>query len=654
VNRPLVTMKLRLVASSMLVLAVSMSAVVGIISVRSNTTAERDGFRYLEEATSESALRARGDIDLAVGTAHDLAQTLSAMSSSGASRAQADAVLRNLITAHANYLGTWVGWEPDAFDGRDSDFRGKAVSDATGRYIPYWVRDGGDVTNVPLVDYETPGAGDYYLIPRQTGKSKVIEPYVYKIGGKDTLMTTVSVPIQRDGKVVAVAGVDLSLAQLQEQVAALRPLGSGSATLVSTAGVVVAGGNSETLGKPLDAATLALTRQAVAADGTVRRATRLSGTDVLQVATPIRLGETDTWALVVSIPTDTVFADARAIRRVIIIIALGTLVLAGLATLMVARSVVRPIEQLRDRMGEIADGDGDLTQRVSAARQDETGQLASAFNRFVEKVAATVRGIAESADALAAASQDMAEISRRMGVLADASSSQAGLAAVNADEVGENVRNVSAGTEQMNASIQEISQNASDAAGVAASAVERVQTADGTVVKLRTSSNEIGNVLAIITAIAAQTNLLALNATIEAARAGDAGKGFAVVAHEVKELALETARATQEIARQVADIQTDSQSAGEAIAGIGKIISQVDDYSVSIASAIEEQTATTAEMSRSVHQAAQGTGEIAANIALVATTATETTASLVDARQAAENLAAVSKHLRDLVSEFHV
>ena len=229
----------------------------------------------------------------------------------------------------------------------------------------------------------------------------------------------------------------------------------------------------------------------------------------------------------------------------------------------------------------------------------------------LREVMATVVG---SADAVAASSEELSASSGQIAASAEETSAQSGVVASAAEEVSRSVETVAAGAEQMGASIREIASNAAEASEVASRAVEAAATTKATVDKLGQSSAEIGNVVKVITSIAEQTNLLALNATIEAARAGEAGKGFAVVANEVKELAQETAKATEDIAKRVLAIQGDTTAAVAAIDEISAVVAQISDRQTTIASAVEEQTATTSEMSRSVQEAAGGTGQIAANI----------------------------------------
>jgi methyl-accepting chemotaxis protein len=472
------------------------------------------------------------------------------------------------------------------------------------------------------------------------------------VDGKDVLMTSVASPVRVGGQVRGVAGVDIALDSLQTIVGGIRPYGTGRATLVSSGGLVV--GGVGTPGKAATGAVAETARTAATGGRATSRTVEVDGREVLQVGVPVSLGEADTWALVVSVDTATVLREASALRRDAALIALVAVVLAALAALLLARSLVRPIERLRDRMAEIADGDGDLTQRVDESRGDELGQLGSAFNRFVAKVADTIGEISRTTGSLDAASDRLNQTAVVIAASAEEAAAQAGVVSAAAAQVSGNVQTAAAGSEQMGSSIQEIARNAGEAARVAGDAVGVADSATTTVSKLGSSSRQIGDVVKVITSIAEQTNLLALNATIEAARAGEAGKGFAVVAGEVKQLAQETARATDDIARRVDTIQSDTGNAVGAIERISEIIAQINDYQTTIASAVEEQTATTNEMSRSVAEAANGSTQIADNIAGVAEAASSTTEGVNQAQQAAAELAATSARLRSLVGRFTI
>src|SRR5580698_5222815 len=231
-------------------------------------------------------------------------------------------------------------------------------------------------------------------------------------------------------------------------------------------------------------------------------------------------------------------------------------------------------------------------------------------------------------------------------------SAQADVVSKAAQAVSQNLQTVATGAEEMGASIKEIAKNATEAAKVATAAVKVAETTTATVSKLGDSSTEIGQVIKVITSIAQQTNLLALNATIEAARAGEAGKGFAVVANEVKELAKETAKATEDISRKIEAIQTDTKGAVEAIGQIGSVIVQINDIQNTIASAVEEQSATTNEISRNLAEAARGSTDITKNITGVAEAAHSTTAGATDTQKAAQSLERMAAELQGLISQF--
>ncbi len=263
----------------------------------------------------------------------------------------------------------------------------------------------------------------------------------------------------------------------------------------------------------------------------------------------------------------------------------------------------------------------------------------------------TMDGVAATSIALGNASDELTATSCEMTSTAEETSAQANVVSAASEQVSNNVQTVATGTEEMSASIREIASNASEAAKIANHAVSVAKNTNEIVSKLGVSSSEIGKVVKVINSIAEQTNLLALNATIEAARAGEAGKGFAVVANEVKELAKETARATEEIGQKISAIQHDTDGAIKAIGEIGGIIDKVNDISNTIASAVEEQTATTNEMSRNVAEAAKGSNEIAENIASVALGAEKTTEGAKGAKIAAEELSKMAIRLKTLVEQ---
>ena len=314
-------------------------------------------------------------------------------------------------------------------------------------------------------------------------------------------------------------------------------------------------------------------------------------------------------------------------------------------------------EDLKHKVDSILDvvtaaAKGDLTREITVSGSDSMGQMGQGLGKFFGNLRQSMSNIGMNANALAGSSEELTSVSQQMAGNAEETAAQAGVVSAASEQVSRNVETVATGTEEMSASIKEISKNASEAARVATNAVKVAATANSTVAKLGASSAEIGEVIKVINSIAEQTNLLALNATIEAARAGEAGKGFAVVAGEVKELAKETSKATEDISRKIQAIQADTTNAVEAIGEISKVINQVNDIANTIASAVEEQAATTSEMGRNVTEAAKGSSEIAQNITGVAQAAQSTTQGATDTQKAAAELSRMASELQGLVGKF--
>jgi methyl-accepting chemotaxis protein len=295
---------------------------------------------------------------------------------------------------------------------------------------------------------------------------------------------------------------------------------------------------------------------------------------------------------------------------------------------------------------------GDLTQTADVNRHDEFGAMAQSLDGATAHLRRVMASIASARESLSGAAEGLSVNAGEIASAAEEASVRSGSVSSAADEVSGSVQALASSASEMDASIREIARTAQGAARVGEQAVNVIATTNETVIKLGASSEEIGNVLKLITSIAEQTNLLALNATIEAARAGDAGKGFAVVADEVKQLAQETAHATEDISHRIEAIQADTGEAVAAIGQIGQIISQLGDYQNTIASAVEEQSATTADITRSVASAADGSSSIAQNIGTVARAAEATSAGVAATRQAASNLARMNQELKEAISLF--
>ncbi|CCH88423.1 putative Methyl-accepting chemotaxis protein [Modestobacter italicus] len=371
----------------------------------------------------------------------------------------------------------------------------------------------------------------------------------------------------------------------------------------------------------------------------------------LEVADALRAA-TDAQARVAA-QTAGAATDAYTSARTVTVVAVLAALLAsvGLAVLM-ARTLIRPVVRVRAVLQEVRRGN--LRVRVGVTGGAEIGEVAAALDETLDSLAAVLGLVHDSAVQLDTASQQLNQGAVAMATGARTAAGQADVVVASAGVVAASVDTVATGSQQMEAAIREISQNASEASRVAGQAVSVAENTTRTVGKLGDSSQEIATVVKLINGIAEQTNLLALNATIEAARAGEAGKGFAVVASEVKELAQETARATEDISQRVEAIQADTAGAVAAIGEISNVIGRINDYQATIAAAVEEQTATTNEMNRNVAEAAGSSRSIVEAISGLAAGTQQTNERVADAQGSAAQLARMSEQLQRAVQRFTV
>ncbi|BAI75871.1 methyl-accepting chemotaxis protein (plasmid) [Azospirillum sp. B510] len=682
---PLVT---KLVLAIGLVLVVGLGAGTLVISSKSGADTDALSFKVGDElgryqaATVERRLNDALDISRLMGT------TLLSLKRSGViDRGTLNDWLKSLLETNPGLIGVWIGMEPNALDGKDAAFANSAGSDASGRFIPYWNRGGGKVQLEALVGYDDPGPdGLYYQQAKRTGREVIVEPYSYVVAGKSILMVSLVVPIVEKGRFIGVAGVDIATDDIWNELKTARPFTTGSVFLISNAGVWAGYTNPDHLGKPI----LQTNQRLEAAMPAIREGKPYAhfsmsaslNTEVKQLFQPVVVGNTGTpWSVLINLPMNQVEVPKRELTH---FIAIGAVLLTAALLLalwlstrvIVGRPLYRIIDTIRaltagrrdvevtdrDRADEIGainqalqlfkENAGRVAEMEEQRRQDERRaaerrrrELAELADRFEGSVGEVVASVARQAERIRADSEGLSAIATQ-------TNAQAAAVAGAADVASGNVQTVAAAAEELTHSIEEINQRIAVSSRMANDAVEEVGKTNGTVAGLAEAAQKIGEVVTLIQSIAGQTNLLALNATIEAARAGEAGKGFAVVASEVKGLANQTARATEEIAAQIARIQTVSGSAVGAIEAIGRTILGISETVTAVAAAAEQQGAATREISRNVQQAATGTREVSANIEGVTRAAGETGSMAGQARSAADTLSQQSAQLRGEVQRF--
>jgi methyl-accepting chemotaxis protein len=567
-------------------------------------------------------------------------------------------MLRAMVEKNPEIAAASSCWEPNALDGMDAEYADTPGTDHTGRFISYWSRTRSGISLEPLVDYETPGAGDYYLIPRRTGNETLVEPYWYPIDGQERLITTVTYPVKKDGRVVGTAIIDLDISRIQDQVQKINPYEGSVAAVFSNTGLVAAHFDPARLGKPmretetdmagsyLDSMIAAINEGKVFSFSNYVPQVK---EDMIIVGVPIAVGNTTTpWSLAIGVPVRVVNASIYRMLIISVIIGAAMLLLIAAAAFFIARSISKPISYMMSTFNDI--GEGNLTKQLNIQSRDEIGDMTRSFNTTLEKIRSLIRIIKSKALALSDTGEELSanmtetaasinEITANIKSMKTQVANQSSGVA----EAGESMEKITAAIGELNGHIDRQTESVAQSSSAIEEMLANVQSVTGTLVRnadnvkelsaasemgrtgLQAVSSDIQEIAreseglleinAVMENIASQTNLLSMNAAIEAAHAGEAGKGFAVVADEIRKLAESSGEQSKIIAGVLKKIKVAIDKIMESadvvlnrFEAIDRGVKTVSDQEENIRNAMEEQGAGSQQILEAVSRLNEITG----------------------------------------------
>jgi methyl-accepting chemotaxis protein len=633
------TAKICATATTLVVLSLAVTS--AVIAVRSSDNAEEASMHLARTSAREAAVAVQAQIVAKLGAVANLAGAMSAMREAdiAPSRPQISAMTQATVRGSKDLIGGAVTWEPDALDGKDADFAGKAPEyDATGRYMPYYTRNADGSMHVePIVFPATPGATDWYDIPKRTRKVYFTEPYSYPINGKQVMMASLVAPILVKGEFRGTASADFQLTHLGEILGGIKVLDGGRLSLVSNGGLYASHTDAARNGKPADD----LPPAALAAVRAGQSYEYVDRAGIVHLIQPLQLhADIAPWAVELSFPHSVATAAARQLMGYSLIASVICAIVAAIVMVSVQRRLTRPLRILSATMTDLAGGNADLSARLDAKGRDELAMIAAGFNGFVGKIQEVLVQVRESAGSVAVASVEISQGNMDLSGRTEQQASALEETAASMEQLTSTVKQNADNARQANQLALSASDTARRGGAVVAEVVETMAAID-------TASRKVVDIIGVIDSIAFQTNILALNAAVEAARAGEQGRGFAVVASEVRGLAQRSAGAAKEIKTLIGDasgkVEAGSalvQDAGRTMADVVASVRRVSDIVAEISAASAEQSI--------------GIGQVNQAIVQMDGTTQQNAALVEEAAAAADSLHRQADLLVSLVGEFRL